>query len=282
MRGPDQELPVVVSRPQKGIELQLIDALSDINLAIRLWPIWLALSWVEFNTAYKRSIIGVLWVVLSFTAFVFIKITIFSSLLDSADPGYYDAYLVLGFFTWNFLSPSIISAPETFVNAQGWIRSEPLPYSLYVFKAIMREFYNFGLISIVTVGALLYLGREFTWMALCAFPAVAFYMVTAFSLKMLLGVLGARLRDTTHLFRAIMLPMMFLTPIFWMPSQMPGLMRYLWWNPLFHFIEIVRAPILDSRFPTESWTFCGCVFLTISVVALALFSRFRSRIVYWF
>lgn len=272
----------VLSKPRKSLSLEFVDAWNDIQSGFRLWPIWITLAWVEFNATYKRSLVGFLWVILSFAAYIFIKITIFSSLLIDAEPGYYDAYLVLGIFTWQFLSPSISSAPDSFVSAQGWIRSEPLPYSLYIFKTIMREFYNLALTFLVALAALLYLGLEFSATALWAILAVAMYLVTTFSLKLMLGVIGARFRDTAHFFKAIMLPMMFLTPIFWMPSQMPGLMKYLWWNPLYHFIELFRAPILDGRFPSESWVFCGCVYAVITIAALGLFTRFRSRIVFWF
>lgn len=277
-----QSEPAVLSKPRKGLLLEFDDAWTDISRGFKLWPIWITLAWVEFNATYKRSIIGFLWVILSFAAYIFIKITIFSSLLIDTEPGYYDAYLVLGIFTWQFLSPSISAAPDSFVSAQGWIRSEPLPYSIYIFKTIMREFYNLALTFLVALAALIYIGLEFSVTALWAFLAVAMYLITTFSLKLMLGVIGARFRDTSHLFKAIMLPMMFLTPIFWMPSQMPGLMKYLWWNPLYHFIELFRAPILDGRFPTESWIFCGCVYAAITIAALGLFARFRARIVFWF
>ena len=282
MHPSDPTTDQTVHTPLRGLSFDFPAAFRDVADAVRLWPIWLTLSWVEFNNTYRRSVVGFAWVILSFAAFVFIKLTIFSSLLDTDNPGYYDAFLVLGFFAWYYLSPAVIGAPESFVSAQGWIRSESLPYSLYLLKTIMREFYNFALTSIVTIGALIYLKVPVTAMAWLVVPAVLFYILTAFSLKLLLGIIGARFRDIAHLIRAVMLPLMFLTPIFWMPSQMPGLMKYLWWNPLYHYLEILRAPILDGRFPVESWIFCGVVFAIITTLAFLLFARFKQRIVFWF
>ena len=266
----------------RGFSLQPKAALNDIVEGARLWRVWLSLSWQEFVSTYRRSIIGVFWVMLSFAAFVFIKLTIFSSLLGADDVRYYDAYLVIGFFMWVYSQQVIMTAPDTFVSSSGWIRSEALPLSTYIYKMVMREIYNLFFTFAVVVIALVYLQYPVEIQALYAVPAILFLLLNAFAIKLLLGIIGARVRDITHLVKAIMLPMMFLTPIFWMPSQMPNLMKVLWWNPLFHAIEIFRAPILDGEFPTESWIFMGVVFAIVSVSGFLLFARLRQRIVFWF
>jgi len=256
--------------------------MRDVIKGLAMWRIWLALSWQEFRSTYRRSMLGVLWVVLSFAGFVFVKLTIFSSLLDTGDARYYSIYLVVGFFVWMYLQASITGATDVFISAQGWIRSEPLPFSLYVCKSIMREFYNLALTFIVVVTSIMFLNYPVTVQALWSIPAVLFLLLNAFSYKMLLGLISVRLRDISHLVKAVMMPMMFLTPIFWLPSQMPSLMKYLWWNPLYHFLEIFRAPILDGRVPITSWIFTGVVYLIVSIAAFLMFARFRQRIVFWF
>ena len=118
----------------------------DIFQGLKLWRIWTALSWQEFRSTYRRSLFGIMWVMVSFACFVFIKLVIFSELVPSSDPKFYNAYLTIGFYLWFYLLVVVNSSPLTFVRASGWIRSEPLPFSLYVFKNIMRELYNFCLL----------------------------------------------------------------------------------------------------------------------------------------
>jgi homopolymeric O-antigen transport system permease protein len=266
----------------ESTRFQFQAAFDDIVAGALSWRIWLQLSWQEFMSTYRRSAFGAFWVILSFGIFVFIKIVVFGALLGATTPPLYDSHLVLGFFVWFFISQNIIAAPDVFVAAKGWIRSEPLPYSLYVFKAIMREFYNLALSSTVVVAVLAYLGTPIRPGAFWLVPGLLFLMINAFAIKLLLGTISARLRDLSHFFRAIMQSMMFLTPIFWMPEQMGGLMKVLWWNPLLHYLEIIRAPILHGTLPLESWLFCLTLFATIGGVGFILFARFRQRIVYWF
>ena len=253
----------------------------DIWQGLKLWRIWKALSWQEFSAAYRRSYIGILWVLASFAGFVFVKLIIFSSLITSEDGKAYNVYLTLGLYVWIYLLLVVNSAPATFTGAQGWIRSEALPLSLYVFKNILRELYNLSLTFLVVIAAMFYIGFVPAMTSAYALLAVVFYIINAVWIKTLLGIMGARFRDIGHFVNAITLPMMFLTPIFWLPEQMPELMKYLWWNPFFHYIEIFRAPILTGSFPVESWIFVMGLFGIGWAATIALFAHFHKRIVFW-
>ena len=262
--------------------LHLGEALDDIMAGFAKWRIWVALSWQEFIATYRRSFFGLAWVILSFAGFVFVKLVIFSSLIATDDAKFYNAYLLVGLYLWIYFSTVMNSAPDTFISASGWIRSEPLPFSIYILKAIMREFYNFALTFAVVIAAFLDLNfpiHERGWLSLFA---VVFFFMNAFAIKLLIGLVSARFRDIAHFIKALMLPLMFLTPIFWLPSQMPGLMKYLWWNPFYHYLEIFRMPLLTGEFPMQSWIFVSIVFAIVSLSAFLLFARFRQRIVFWF
>ena len=147
----------------------------------------------------------------------------------------------------------------------------------------MREYYNLFLTAIVAISAVALLGlRSTPTGALYALLGLVFLFINAFSLKLIFGIVAARVKDISHLVRAIMLPMMFLTPIFWLPEQMGELMKVLWWNPFYHYIEIFRGPLLTGEVPVESWIFVSVLWAAVSIVGFFLFARFRQRIVFWF
>lgn len=262
--------------------IHLSEAYLDLCLGLKCWRIWTALAWEEFRSNYRRSLLGVIWVTLSFAGFVLLKLTVFTALLSVEDGSYYSAYLLLGYFTWMYISQSINGSPDTFLSNKGWIRSEPLPISIYVYKSILREIFNLLLTSFVVIIAMNFFGYpERLEMIFFSLVAIVFYFFSSVALKIFLGTICLRVRDLKHLVRAIMMPMMFMSPVFWMPSQMEPLMKYLWWNPLFHYIEIFRAPILDGVFPTTSWIFVCISFAIVSVLAMASFALFKRRIVFW-
>ncbi|MEM9667544.1 MAG: ABC transporter permease [Pseudomonadota bacterium] len=257
-------------------------AVDDITLGAKMWPIWLALSWEEFKTTYSRSILGFLWVTLSFAGFVFVKLLVFSSMLSTPDQQYYNAYLVSGFFIWQFITASVSSAPGVFLGSQTWIKNDALPLSLYVYKTVAREFYNLVLTSVVVVAAFLYIGYRPGPYALMTIPAIVLILINAVWVKILLGIVGTRHRDVAHFVRAVMFAMLFLVPIFWLPEQIGRLYDYLWWNPILHFMQIFRNPLIDPTIDWQYWIFSGVVTIVGIVVTLLAYTLARRRIVFWF
>ena len=254
----------------------------DIARGVGFWSLWSALAWEDIKTTYRRSIFGVAWVTLSFLAFIFVKILIFTPFMGGDNAEYFTVYLTLGFLIWQFITQLVISAPVVFLQAESWIKNDPLPFSLFVFQSMSRATFNFLLTCIVAVIVLVWYQWPVTPMALMAIPATISTLFNAIWVYLLLGVICTRHRDFSHLVQTVMRFMFFLTPIFWLPEALGPLMEYLWWNPFAHFIWIFRSPILDGDIAMVSWIYVGYVTLIGWTVTLFVFTRYRQRIVYWF
>ena len=98
---------------------------------------------------------------------------------------------------------------------------------------------------------------------------------------MTLGLVGARFRDMMPLVANATQMLLFVTPVLWRAEDL-GTRRVLAeLNPLFHLIEIVRAPLLGAGFPMESFAVATIVTLLNLGLAFALYARLRWRVAYW-
>ena len=73
----------------------------------------------------------------------------------------------------------------------------------------------------------------------------------------------------------------FLTPVIW-KAEMLG--RNAWaaeYNPYFHFLEVIRQPLLGQSASALSWTAVAVITLSGWLFTLIFFARFRSRVAYW-
>jgi ABC-type polysaccharide/polyol phosphate export permease len=52
-------------------------------------------------------------------------------------------------------------------------------------------------------------------------------------------------------------------------------------NPAYHFLEIVRAPLLGATPSTASWMVCGALAVLGWTLALIAYGNYRRRIAYW-
>ena len=73
----------------------------------------------------------------------------------------------------------------------------------------------------------------------------------------------------------------FVTPIFWTPSSLGRWQGLFELNPLFAAVDIIRAPIMGQPTAPYSWALMLGVTVIGWGLAFMLFSRFRSRIIYW-
>ena len=255
---------------------------ADLIGGLMRWRLWSALAMEDLKQTYRRSLIGVAWVSLSFTVFVLVKILIFGSMVRGREIEYFGAYLLLGFFVWQFLSQIVTSAPNVFTSAEGWIRNDPLELSTFVYQTVYRSLFDLALTGVVAAAFFFYFGQGVSLIALLAIPALFAFVVNAIWVKILLGVICTRFRDLGHLVHTIMRVMMFLSPIVWLPEQLgEQVMQYLWWNPFAHFIWIFRTPILDGDPAVESWIYVGVITVLGWASAFIAFALFRRRIVFW-
>ena len=73
----------------------------------------------------------------------------------------------------------------------------------------------------------------------------------------------------------------FLTPIIWKPELLADRVAFVLVNPFFHFVELVRAPLLGQAPSPLTWTVALGVAAGGWAVTFLLFRRFRNRIAYW-
>ena len=119
------------------------------------------------------------------------------------------------------------------------------------------------------------------WIALLAVPAVALLCLNGIWAGLLLGLLSARFRDVPQIVANAMQVAFFLTPILWKPDLLPGRAFVVTYNPFFYAVELVRAPLMGTTPPLESWLAALVATLLGASVALAVFVRYRRRIAYW-
>ena len=73
----------------------------------------------------------------------------------------------------------------------------------------------------------------------------------------------------------------FVTPIIWMPELLPRRAVLLDFNPFFHYVELVRAPLLGQAPQFVSWLAVLGMTLGGWLVALVMFRNYRRRVAYW-
>ncbi len=259
----------------------LTAALSDIVQGWKYRAFWQLLAWNDLKQRFRRSWLGVGWVMMAFILFLGAKLIIFSN-ISKSEFNIFAVYLATGFAAWRFIIGAVVEGTNTFISAENWIKGEKLPMSVHVYRSVFRNFLlALGTIPPVMIACWFFMDSYLmAWVSL-PFVIIA-YLVTAFWVSLLLGALCARARDFSHLITTVMQIMFFLTPIIYEIEVLgPTATKYMAYNPFVYYLDILRIPVLEGVIPWNSWMIVGCLTLVGFIAALSSFSFSRRRIVFW-
>lgn len=256
-------------------------AVTDLLDGLRATSVWGMLGWQDIKQRYRRSLLGPLWLTLSTAVMVgalgFVYAAIFKiSLRD------YFPFLAVGLVVWTLLSNTIIDACQVFIGAEGAIKQIRLPFALHACRMLWRNAIILAHNAIIIVVVVAFFGKPvIAQTVLLAVPGLALIALNLLWVTLFLGTICARYRDVPPIVGSLLQVAFFLTPILWNPALLPGRQRIVDWNPLYHFMEVVRAPLLGQAPTAENWTFVIAVTLLGWVATFVLFRRYRGRIAYW-
>ena len=272
-RGASERLPEHASSQAALAALDLVRGAGARYL-------WGRLGWQDIRRLYRRSVLGPFWLTISMGLLVAALGTLYGALWK-VELANYAPFLALGFVVWTLISGVITDGCNAFINAEGIIKHVGLPFSVHVYRLLWRNLLVLCHNAVVFVIVAAVFGAWPSWAGLLAIPGLVLLLLNGIWAGLLLGVISARFRDVPPIVASIVRILFFVTPIIWMPELMPERAFVLDFNPFFHMVEVVRAPLLGKVPGLVSWLAVLGITLGGWVVAFEFFRRYRWRIAYW-
>ena len=271
----------LAAQVENGLNQQnLTRSADDLLTGLARYPLWGVLGLHEIRQRYRRSKIGPFWITLSMGIFIgalgLLYGKIFGRTLDEYMP-----YLAAGFLVWSFLSTTILDGAKVFLRSGGMITQLSAPLSVYVYRMVWVNLIIFLHNIWIYIALALWFDIPLGPVTLLAIPAMLLLAINAIWVGLVLGLLSARFRDIPLMLQSAVQLAFFITPVIWKADMLPGRPILLSGNPFYHFVELVRAPLLGTLPSTENLfvvlaiTFLGWVFCFL------LFAIYRWRIAYW-
>ena len=255
-------------------------AIRDIRDGILLWPLWGRLGWNDILQRYRRSLLGPFWLTASMAIMVVALGTLYANLFK-VEIRDFMPFLCVGLLVWNYISSVIGEAGTLFTGSESYIKQIRLPYSLYVYRFVWSRIIIFAHNFVIYFGILLYFAIWPGAAILLAIPGFILVTLNVALAGISIGMASARFRDIPQLVGSVIQIAFFMTPVMWKPELLEGRAYIVEFNPFYHLIEVMRAPLLGKPFPVDSYIALGLITIVNLLVATMFFRRFRSRIAYW-
>lgn len=254
--------------------------LSDLWQGARQWPLWTMLAWTDIRQRYRRSVLGPFWITISMALFIVLLGGIYSRLFNM-DIAVYLPYVAIGLIVWGFISGTTIESSNSFIDNAGLIKQIRLAYSIYVLRTVWRAFIILLHTIVLIVPITIIFNVPVTPATLLFVPGLALIFLNQVWLSITIAILSTRFRDIPQLIATAVQITMFATPIMWPVTSLGGSTLIADINPVYHLIEIVRAPLLGQMPHLLSWAVVIGLSVLGFLLAAFLLHRSSRRIVYW-
>jgi homopolymeric O-antigen transport system permease protein len=256
-------------------------AAADLINGARAWQCWGMLGWHDIRQRYRRSALGPFWITITMGITIGSIGVVFGALLGQ-NMHEFLPYVAAGNIVWALLSTMISEGCMAFINSEAVIKQVKLPHTLHIFRLVWRSLIIFGHnIWVFVATAILFAlwPTNYIWWAILGMTLV---MLNGIWMVLFLAIVSARFRDIPLVAGSALQLLYLTTPIIWHPDSLRGRHSFVFeYNPLYHLLELVRAPLLGHAPTLANWT-VGIAFALLGWgVAFSIFARYRWRIAYW-
>ena len=241
---------------------------------------WTMLGWNDIRQRYRRSILGPFWITISMAVFISLLGVIYSHIFKIELRSYLP-FLTLGYIVWGFVAQTTSESSLSFQESERIIRQIRLPYSIFAFRVVWRNFIVFLHTVVVYIPIAIFYNVRPGIVALFALPGLALVYINQAWVTLALSIICTRYRDVHQIVNTAIQIMLFTTPIMWPVSTLGSAVIIAYVNPLYHMLELVRAPLLGEVPSTMSWLVVfGCAVVGWAI-AILLLRRATGRLVFW-
>lgn len=253
---------------------------NDLITALMAYDLWCFLAWQDIKVRYRRSKIGPFWITLSMAIFCGALGVVYSQLFKT-EISELLPFLSIGFVTWSFIASCLGEMPNLFVENAAYVKDMHINLLIIHLRALTRGVIILCHNFLIVLGVYLYFRIWPGWPGLLVLPGFVLVLLNLVAIGITLSVIGARFRDIAQITQSVLQVGFFVTPIFWLPRLLPKDSWLITINPLAHFIDLVRSPLLGHFPQFVSWGGALLTLLSSTAIAVVVYQRKSGRIAFW-
>ena len=236
----------------------------------------------DFKKKYKRTVLGMLWSVLSPLLNVLVLMMVFVHLFGRTQP-HYMIYIFSGTLVMNYYSESTKGSMKALMTNAPIFTKINMPKSLFVFSKSVQSFINFALTFLVYFIFCICDGIHFAPRMLLLFFPIVTMSIFNLGVGMTLSSLFVFFKDVEYLYSIFLLLLHYVSALFYPVTIVPEKYQDLFYlNPIYAYIKYFRLVMIDGM--TPSWiihALCLGFALIMLGVGTLVYRKFRDEFLYY-
>lgn len=241
------------------------------------------LALITFLIRYRRTVLGPLWLLVAPSLFIILLGLLFAE-IGSRPLDVFVPHLAIGVIVWTLISSFFVQSATIYQRNRARILQGSMALNEIVSVDVFSHLITFVHQILIILAIFIYFRIPLSLYAITSVVGLVLLIANGISTVHVFGILGVRYRDLSEVVQAIMRIAFLATPIIWMPGDtgrgvvMGALLIF---NPFYHFLEIVRAPLLNNPIEPLSWIVVIAITLFGFLLAWAMDRRYARFVPLW-
>lgn len=247
---------------------------------------WSHLAKNDLKARFRRSKLGILWLVLQPFFLTIIMAIVFSTIFRQ-ELGEYALYILSGIVVWDLLTNSIIGGGSSIFGSEQYIRQFSHPITIYTLKYALLNTVTFTIELLALVLWVVIMKPINLILAVWTVPlTVVIYFAIAWALTTIAGYSNTKYRDYPQIMALVMQAIWYVSPVFFKPELFlsnPVLSVWFQWNPITHVLNLVRDPFVNGQMPSPiSYLYVLGLIAALGFWAYCVNKKNEKKIIFYF
>lgn len=255
--------------------------------ASKIWAsryFWWHLTLADLRAKFRRSFFGMAWSVFN-PLFLTLLLTFVMGTVFHIPIADYAPYIFSGVIIWEYIISSAMTGCSALINAEGYIKQFRHPLAIYPLRSTLACLINFllGFIGLLCWVAFWKPGN-FGWTTFIIILAIPIYLFISWPLAIMTSFINTKFRDFSQLIVIVFQALWYTSPVFFQPTMFSHnhLKFLLVYNPIYHILNLVRAPLLYNRLPSgQDFIFTLGTALLLWLIAMCTICRQEKNMIFY-
>ncbi|MEO7986588.1 MAG: ABC transporter permease [Gemmatimonadales bacterium] len=232
----------------------------------------------NLKVKYQRSLLGFVWTLVNPLLTVTILVVVFSHVVRIQVPDYW-AFLLSGYFVWNFMLQTLNTGTYIFTEHSRLIRSVAFPSEILVFGAAGSRLIEFCAEIALILVALTVMHHHHLPASYALLPVlILIQLLLAIGLALPIATLSVFYHDVYHALPIALTTLFYLSPVFYPARMVPEAARpFYFLNPIAGLLTLYQDVVYAGRLPDPLLLFgTASAAVVICLVGYAIFRRYAG------
>ena len=236
----------------------------------------------DFKKKYKRTVLGMLWSVLSPLLQLLVMATIFAQFFGQTTP-HYIIYIFSGNIIFAYFSEASGGGMQSLMENAGIFTKVNIPKYMFLFSKNISSLINFGLTLIIYFLFVLGNGLFPSWRYIFLLYPIICLILFNIGVGLVLSALFVFFRDIQYLWGIFIQLLMYMSAIFYTIDSYSPLVKNLFLlNPLYLFIRYFRKIVIDSTIPSVWFHLLMLADVAIVLsIGCWIYKKYNTRFLYY-